>query len=475
MRKGFRSSTRTLKRSSPGIRTGPLGKKLASETPLSQYVSKNPPFFVIFLVVFAIMVLVGASLLCLPQARAPGQPPTAFHDALFTAASGVSCTGLVVLDTSVHWSFFGQAVILALVQLGGLAFMLTSAFLLIVLGKRVGLLDFRFSDAMDASSRPACIKFALQTIALIILFEGLGFLLLYNRFSTLLPAENSLWNAVFHSISAFNNAGFSILSGHNAEVFFHDDFMLLTLSALIILGGISAPVLINVLANGRWGSLNINSKIALSFTLGLLIVGTVGILAMEYGNSLGPLSVTQKIMHSFFYSASSRTAGFSSLNLGVFGFHSLVLVMILMFIGGVAGSTTGGIKVNSFAILLLTMRSYIMGYSHVHAFGKQIPEERVHEAITVFALSIMVICFPVLILAFTENLPKLDLLFESTSAFGTVGLSTGITSSLTVAGRLVIAAAMFIGKLAPLTIVLAISERRRSKEVFQPEEKVRVA
>jgi trk system potassium uptake protein TrkH len=197
---------------------------------------------------------------------------------------------------------------------------------------------------------------------------------------------------------------------------------------------------------------------------------------MEYGNenSLGPMSVPQKIMNAFFYSASARTAGFSTLSLGTFGFHTLVFIMALMFIGGVAGSTAGGIKVNTFATLILTMRSYIMGQSRVHAFGRQIPERRVHEAITVLTLAILVVCISVFILTFTEGIPKLDILFESFSALGTVGLTTGITSSLSLAGRLIIVACMFVGRLGPLTIVLAISERRRVVEPLEPEESVRM-
>jgi len=452
-------------------RKGPRRK----DASLTDYLPQNPPFYVVFVAGFAALMLFGALLLWMPAASAPFAS-TSFTDALFTAASAVSCTGLVVLDTGVHWSSFGQAVILVLIQLGGFGFMLISSYLLIVLGERVRLLDFRFSDALDTSSRPECIRFALYTVGLTLLFEGLGVLLLHWRFSSVLPSAGGLWDSVFHSVSAFNNAGFYILTGGDLEAFQTDTFVLLTISVLVILGGLSAPVLIHLFAVRRWKGLNLNTKIAVTFTLGLLVVGVLGILFMEYGNedSLGPLSVPGKIVNSIFYSANARTAGFSALDIGTFGFQALALIMILMFIGGVAGSTAGGIKVNSFAVLLLTIRSYIMGYSRVHAFGRQIPEDRVHEAITVFALSIGVVCVPLLILAFTEDLPKLDLLFESVSAFGTVGLSTGITTSLSLTGRMVLAVAMFVGRLGPLTIVLAISERRKSQETFRPEESIRV-
>lgn len=464
------------KKPSPGLKKASSPRKRRQELPLiSEYLPQNPPFFVVFIFVFAAMILVGTLLLWIPGASVPGES-TSFVDALFTSASAVSCTGLTVLDTMSHWSFFGQAVILVLIQLGGFGFMLISAYLLIVFGRHINLLDFRFSDALNISSRIEYMKFALQTIALTVVFEGIGILLFYYRFSNIMPSGDVLWNSVFHSVSAFNNAGFNIMSQDVANGLYEDNFLLLTISGLVILGGISAPVIINLIARRGWKDLNLNSKIAITFTFGLLLVGVLGIFSMEYGNadSLGPLSVPQKLFNSFFYSISARTAGFSTLDIGNFGFQALALVMLLMFIGGVAGSTAGGIKVNTFATLILTMRSYIMGDSHVHAFGKQIPERRVHEAITLFALSILGVFVLVLILGCTENLPKMDILFESFSAFGTVGLTTGITPSLSVAGRMIIAVAMFIGRLGPLTIVLAISERRRVVEIPRPEENVRM-
>ncbi|MCX5998361.1 MAG: Trk family potassium uptake protein, partial [Chloroflexi bacterium] len=181
--------------------------------------------------------------------------------------------------------------------------------------------------------------------------------------------------------------------------------------------------------------------------------------------------VPQKMVHAFYISANARTAGFSSLNLGSFAFQTLSLVMILMFIGGVAGSTAGGIKVNTFATLLVTVRSYVMGNSHVRIFGRVIPEQRVHEAIAGLFLSACVVGLPFLILTFTESLPKLDLLFESVSAFGTVGLTTGITPSLSVAGRVVVAISMFVGRLGPLTMLLAVTERHVPVEDFEPEDR----
>lgn len=419
--------------------------------------------------------LLGAVLLCIPQASISGKT-TSFIDALFTSASAISCTGLTTLDTVSHWSFFGQLVILALIQLGGFGFMLISAYLLIILGKHLNLLDFRFSNALDASSRPEYIKFAFQTIAITILLEGIGVLLMYYQFSSIVSSDDTLWNSIFHSVSAFNNAGFNIMSEDVAEGLYSNSLLLLTISGLVILGGMSAPIIINILIHRRWKDLNLNSKIAITFTFWLLLAGGLGIFFMEYFNqdSLGPLSFPQKIVNAFFYSASARTAGFSPLNVGGFGFQALAILMILMFIGGVAGSTAGGIKVNTFATLVLTMRSYVKGDSRVHAFGKQIPEGRVHEAITVVVLFILILVCSIFMLTFTEAVSNLDLIFESISAFSTVGLSTGITSSLSVAGRLLLTMFMFIGRLGPLTVVLAIGERRRVVEIPEPEESVRM-
>ena len=439
---------------------------------LTSHIPGNPPFFAVFVAAFAALTLVGTVVLLLPVARVPGQSTT-FADALFTASSAVSCTGLAVLDTATHWSLFGQATIFMLIQLGGFGFMLISAFLIVAFAKRVHILDFRFKDALDTYTQPAAVRFTLQTVGLVVLFQGLGTLLLYLRFGSIMPSHIGPWQAVFHAVSAFNNCGFSILSGDNLRQFYTDDFALLVVSALVILGSLGTTVIIGLLASRSWLKLNVNSRIAVVFTFGLLIAGTLGILAVEYGNSgsLGPMSVPQKMVHAFYISANARTAGFSSLNLGNFAFQTLALVMILMFIGGVAGSTAGGIKVNTFATLLVTVRSYVMGNSHVRIFGRVIPEQRVHEAIAVLFLSACVVGLPFLILTFTESLPKLDLLFESVSAFGTVGLTTGITPSLSVAGRVVVAVCMFVGRLGPLTMLLAVTERHVAVEDFEPEDR----
>lgn len=454
----------------------PSQKQSTWDTELPDFMPRNPPFFVIFVAVIAAMILVGALLLWTPFASASGRF-SSFTDALFTSASSVSCTGLIVQDTGTYWSFFGQAVILVLIQFGGLGFMLVSAYFLMVLGHRVSLLDFRFSDALDASSRWGSIKFACQTLAITVVFEGLGVFLLRYRFQSMFPPEEALWNSVFHSVSAFNNAGFSVLPGDIAIGLHSDSFVLLTLCVLIILGGLSAPVLINMLGSLFWRRLNLNSKIALTATFVLLVMGTVGIFLMEYGNpaSLGPMSLPNKLLNAFFYSVTSRTAGFGALDLGVFRFSSLALIILLMFVGGVAGSTAGGIKVNTLAVLVLTVRSYLMGQSRVHAFGRQIPETRVHEAIAVLVLSILFLCVPLLLLVLIEKSTFLQILFESVSALGTVGLSMGITSFLSVTGRLILAFCMFIGRLGPLTVVMTISERRRATDVSEPEEAVKVS
>lgn len=436
----------------------------------------NPPFFIIFVVGFAVAILVGTLLLWHPLSSSWGET-TYFVDALFTSASAFSDTGLVVVDTPSHWSFFGQIVILVLIQLGGLGFMLISSYLLIVLGEKVHLLDFRFSDAVDTSSRPECLKFAGRTLLLTVLIEGLGVLFLYQRFLTMGAGDDALWNAVFHAVSAFNNAGFSIMTGSTMWQFYGDTPSLLILSGLIFLGGISAPVLINLTMRLRRQSLSLNTKLAVSASLGLLAFGTLAILVSEWGNpgTLGYMSLPEKLLHAFFVSVNSRTSGFAALDFQAFGFHSLVLVMGLMFIGGVAGSTAGGVKVNTFAVLALTMRSHIMGRSRVHAFGRLISERRVHEAVTVFTLTITVLFSLILALTLVEDAPRMDLAFETFSALGTVGLSTGITSSLSAVGRLIIALTMFIGRNGPLTMVLAISERHHAIEDVGPEEAIKVA
>lgn len=432
--------------------------------------------FAAIILSFAVLILVGFVLLMLPSANASAEwtePLTA----LFTATSAVSDTGLVVVDTGTHWSRFGQAVILALIQIGGLGFMVVSSFLLLMASRRIVFRDFRVADALGAHNAREFAWLALWTLAFTVVLEAVGTGLL----AIWLREEGTVgypwWAATFHTISAVNNAGFDTIGdGASLARYASHGRVLSVIAGLSFIGAIGAPVSIGLLGLVRGGRLRVNSGLALTTTLLLVGVGTLFIFLTELHNAatLGQLDMPDKLMNSFFTSVTSRTAGFSSLNMGDLELQTLFVIMILMFIGGVSGSTAGGIKVNTFSVLLLTALSYIRGRRRVDITHRRIPETQVHKAVAVAFFGSTLALVVALVLSSMERMPFVDLLFETVSAFGTVGFSTGITSSFSAAGLLFLSATMFLGRLGPITVALALSESREVQEEEWPEADVTV-
>jgi trk system potassium uptake protein TrkH len=409
----------------------------------------------------------------LPQASVSGEstkPLTAF----FTATSAVTDTGLVVVDTSTHWSHFGQVVILVLFQMGGLGFMTVTSFLLLMAGRRIMFRDFRVADALGLHNAREFVRLLLWTLGITIVVEAVGIALLsiYLR-----DGATPWWSAVFQAVSAFNNAGFDTVGGGGSLTRYASEAQVLSVIAgLSFIGALSAPVVIGLVNLARGGQLSLDVKLALVTTSALVGVGTLLILFTDFNNpaTLGPLDTPDKLMDSFFTSVTARTAGFSSLNMGALTLQALFIVMILMFIGGVSGSTAGGIKVNTFSVLWFTALSYIRGRRHVDIFRQRVSETQIHKAVAVIFFAFALVLVVALILSATEDLSFRDLSFETVSAFGTVGFSTGITSSLSVAGQFLLIFTMFVGRLGPLTVGLALAESREVKEEECPETEVRV-
>lgn len=441
----------------------------------AKVVTRDLPFFSIVLLGYGVATLVGFVLLMLPVSSASNAftPPI---DALFTAASSISDTGLVVVNTGAHWSFFGQMVILVLIQLGGLGLMIISSFLLLTAGKRVHLTDFRIEDAIGASSKGGLIKTAVRALIITAIFEAGGIFLLATRPAPGVAAGPDWWPSVFHAISAFNNAGFDVTTNAQGfSIFQRDAFTLMVLSGLVFFGSLSAPVIVEVAIRSIRGGFSLDTKLALTTTIGLLALGALGFWVLERTNaaSMGGMGEPERMLNAFFISMSSRTAGFSTLNLGHLMQQSMLLIMILMFIGGVSGSTAGGIKVNTFAVMVLTSLAYLRGRNKVCAFQREVPENQVHKAVAVTSLSLLAILVVALTLSFTERFSFQQIAFETVSAFGTVGFSTGITPDLTPAGKMLLSLSMFIGRLGPLTVALALA-REEPRPVRYAEEKVRV-
>lgn len=420
----------------------------------------------VLIIGFAGLIAAGTVLLALPVASAEGTwtDPVA---ALFTATSAVCVTGLVVLDTGTHWSPFGHVVILSLIQVGGFGFMTGSTLLLFLLvGRRTGLRDRVLVQASTGVADLGSVTSVVKRVALFTLVAELaGSVMLTLAFLDVRPDPlGAAWWGIFHSVSAFNNAGFDLVGGFRSlRPFVGDLDVLVPIGVLIVLGGLGFAIVGDAAGKRRWGRLALETKLVLATTVVLIAGGTLAIGALEWGNpgTLGTLPVEQRPVNALFESVTLRTAGFSALATDQLVDASLFVVIALMFIGGASGSTAGGIKVNTFAVLLAAMVSTARGDPSAGAFGRRISHVLVYRALSVALLAIVFVFGLGFLLAVTSQARFIDVLFEAVSALGTVGASTGLTTELDDPSRIVVALAMYIGRLGPLTLVLALAARHR--------------
>jgi len=423
------------------------------------------------------VIALGTLLLALPVSSKAGHF-TPFVDALFTATSAVCVTGLVVVDTGTYWSLFGQIVILALIQIGGFGFMTSATLLLMALGRRIGLRErLLIRESMGLDKLAGLIRLVKRIAIFSLLAEGVGAVLFLVRFSGEGSLGLALWKSVFHAVSAFNNAGFDIFGNFRSLLDYQQDpLVVLVTAALVLLGGISFLVVADVARARRFARLCLDSKLVLTTSLGLLVVGTIAIMLIEYSNpaTLGSLPFPQKLLSAFFQSVTPRTAGFTTVDVGRIADYSLFFTILLMFVGGASGSTAGGIKVNTFGMLVATIWSLLRGREHAGAHGREFASQQVNRALAVVMLSLAFVTVVVFLLTVTEVFSFLSLLFETVSAFGTVGLSTGITPELSLAGRLIVTVTMFAGRLGPLALVLSLIQRQRATTLRYPQENVRI-
>jgi len=426
---------------------------------------------------FACIIGLGAFLLWLPISSKTGQF-TPLSDVLFTATSATCVTGLVVVDTGTYWSTFGQGVILALIQVGGFGFMTSATLLLLTLGQRVGLRErFLMKESMGLQLGglvPLIVGMGVFTIVL----ESLGTAIYFIKFSGELPSGTAAWQALFLSVSAFNNAGFDIFGNNFRSLadYQGDPLITLTTAALVILGGISFMVVMDVIRTRSFKKFSLDTKLVLTTVGSLLAVGMVVFLITEYNNpdTLGPMSGPQKVLVAFFQSVTPRTAGFAVIGVGRLAVYTLFFTIMLMFVGGASGSTAGGIKVNTFSVLLATVWSTLRGREHPGAFGREFKHQQISRALTVALLSLGIVAVVVLIMTVTEEVEFIDALFETVSAFGTVGLTTGITPLLSEAGKLIITITMFAGRLGPLTLALSLVQAQQPSAYRFPQDQVRI-
>lgn len=426
---------------------------------------------------FGAIIVIGAILLMLPFSSRSGQL-TSFINSLFTSTSSVCVTGLVVVDTWNHWNYFGQSIILILIQVGGFGYMTMATILLMALGRRIGLRErLLIGESVGLPRIGGAVRLIRNIVIFTLGVEALGAALLYIRFSMKYSTGIAIWRSVFQSVSAFNNAGFDLFGGFHSLTGYQNDYLvLLTTAFLIILGGLSFLVIEDVFVTRKFNRLALDTKMVLTVSVILLILGTVVIFVTEYSNpgTLGAMSLPEKILNAFFQSATSRTAGFSAIGTGNMTNYALFFTMLLMFIGGASGSTAGGIKVNTFGLIIASIWSAIRGKEYPAAFNRELDFSQIIRALSLLVISLGVVAVIVFILNITEKVSFLKLLFETVSAFGTVGLSTGITPNLTVTGRALIILTMFIGRLGPLTLTVALVRSRHSSIYRHPKGVVRI-
>jgi trk system potassium uptake protein len=422
---------------------------------------------------FALVILIG-TLLLIPPWASQEREWTSPAVAIFVATSAVCVTGLVPVDTATHWSGLGEGIILVLIQFGGLGFMTSTTLLFLVFGWRVGIRERLFlSESLDLSRMGGVVALTKRAVIFTVSLEAIGFIILSTRFALDEPLGRALWWGLFHSVSAFNNAGFDLMGNFESLTEHRDGVILGTISMLVVVGGIGYLVVEDIVQRRR-ASLSLDSRLVLRTTAFLLALGFIVFAAFEWNSTLGGLSTPDKLLQSGFHAVTPRTAGFNSLPIAEMKDETRFFTMGLMFIGGGSGSTAGGIKVGTLAIILAVALSSLRGRESIEAGGREIRRTEADRALTVALLAAFLVFSVSILLAVLQEHRFLDLLFEATSAFGTVGLSTGITPQLNDVSLLIVAAAMFVGRLGPLTLVLALLQWSRPQRRRLPEERVRV-
>ena len=441
---------------------------------------RRPGLSILFIGLIA-LIAVGTALLMLPAANRDGSS-AGFLTALFTATSAACVTGLVVRDTLDTWTPFGQGVIFLLIQVGGLGFMASATLLLLVLGRRVSISQRVITASMTGSLGAASVTHLLRRITLMTLaFEGAGAVVLIGVFAAHAGGIDLavVWRGLFTSVSAFNNAGFDLEGGgRSLTAYANSPVVLLTVAALAMAGSVGYATIWDVNRTRGWSRLTLNTKVVLSTFGVLILVGMATIFFREaLGNGvLAPLSLPNALVAAFAESAYARTSGFSALNLGDAAPEVLLVIAGLMFIGGASGSPAGGIKVNTFTTLFVTIIAAARGQDRVHLFQREIPWPQVNRALTVALLAVAIVFG--LTIGLTATNPDLDpihVIFEAFSAFGTTGLSAGITGSLNAAGQVIIIIGMFLGRVGPLAIALVLAGRFSGRErVRYPEAEINI-
>ncbi len=427
---------------------------------------------------FLLVIFAGTIFLKMPFALAPGKSITVI-DSLFTATSAVCVTGLVVADTATNFSFYGKVIIMLLIQIGGLGIMILSFSSIFMFKKSVSLENkMLISYMINENDMTKIHSIVKKIVAITFYVEAAGALILLASFDKTLNLNDRIFYSIFHAVSAFCNAGFSLFT-NNLEHLASNYGVVLTIGFLIILGGISFSAMMDLgntffnsiksFITGKYkkNAISTNSKVVFTYTFFLILTGMLFIYFFEHGNSMKNQPLPVQYLSAFFQSVTLRTAGFNSISFSSLLPSTIFLMVILMFIGGASGGTAGGIKVNSLAVIISYLRSLLRKEKSIILYSREITHEIVLKAFSVLSFGLIFVTGGFFLLLIFEHQEPLSLLFETTSAFGTVGLSVGITSNLSSVGKLILIILMFAGRVGPLTLVASVGTFREKKQFYK--------
>lgn len=429
---------------------------------------------------FLMIIILGTILLMLPIASKSGES-AGFLNALFTATSSTCVTGLVVVDTYTNWTLFGQVVILLLIQVGGLGFITIGVFLAIFMKRRIGLKERNLiQESVNTLQIGGTVRLVNKIVRYAMIFEGVGALLLMIRFIPEFGIVKGIWYGIFHSISAFCNAGFDLMGQfepYSSLVRYYDDVLVnVVIMALIVIGGIGFIVWDDISVH-KWRVKKylLHTKIVLTVTLVLIVAGSICFYVFEQENLLAGMDVKGKFLSSVFGAVTPRTAGFNTIDTGAYTEATRLLTVVLMFIGGSPGSTAGGIKTTTMMVILLYIWSTLRNKSGLNIFGRRMDEDSIKKASTVFFINLMLAAASALIMSGLEPLLSLsDILMEIFSATSTVGITTGITREITEASKYLLIFLMYCGRIGSMSFALSFTEKRHSPKIKLPIERITI-
>lgn len=428
---------------------------------------------------FFCVILIGTLLLCLPISARNGEW-TPFLNAMFTATSATCVTGLVVYDTFTHWTVFGQLVILVMIQIGGIGLMTIISTFAIFFKKKIGLHERMLLKESAGNTRiSGMVVLVRRIIKGTIIFEAVGAVILMFRFCPKMGFLQGTYYAVFHAVSAFCNAGFDLMGRYEAfsslTAYETDLVVNIVIMLLIIIGGIGFFVWSDIInCKGKFREFSLHSQIVIVTTVILLVTGTVGYLIFEGNGNLKGMSGGERMLSAAFMSVTSRTAGFNTMDMGSLSEAGSLLTMILMFIGGSPGSTAGGIKTTTLAAVILTAIAMAKGKTEVTVFKKRLDNGVLKHAVSIIIVYISGILLATMLICFVDPIPMEDILFETISAAGTVGVTRGITTQLGAVAKVVLMILMYGGRIGGLSLLLVFAERRTNAPTKRPSERILV-